>query len=466
MQEKTIDVTEEARKLVPPDERRLVKLVREWPNPENKSECAKAHGAIGWLAKWGDLPGEIAGGGVRMTRKIADREQGRRLASNLASTMADKFGIAGPDINGAKFVIKFDPQDPRKMKVLEGFLKAFEPWLRTDTGTSGDLGVDHKDVLVILKDRKIFDPPIRHPQYGIVRGLEKQGVIRDAEVALKRLEEADERIIPKRRRPSSIHKLLVNLTAGWSVYVSTEYMLKEHLNKSVNGTTVAVQGVGAVGGSAIHFLQNKGAKIVAVSDKPKDEDPRVFDTRSIEAAEILRSIDMRTRCLSETLAKNLRRHKDPKGASKREILKGSQIFGLEVNCLIPAARSYAINIEIAQNIKAPLVIEGANDPIVANEAKDVNELLLKRNILVVPDFVANAGTAMLFTIGMMYMEVEMTEKKVLECIRQITEKALSDTLKVWNKRKRRITLREAAKLVSQNWRSSKSKGWKQFLRKP
>jgi len=61
----------------------------------------------------------------------------------------------------------------------------------------------------------------------------------------------------------------------------------------------------------------------------------------------------------------------------------------DVNCdiLIPAALEQQINTNNANRIKARLIIEGANGPT----TPDADDILASRNILVVPDVIANAG---------------------------------------------------------------------------
>ena len=100
-------------------------VVVEWNDGET--------GARGWLVI-NSLRNGAAGGGTRM-RKGGTREE----ALFLAKTMEIKFGISGPDIGGAKSVIDFDPDDPRKPAVLERWFASVGAYLRRGYGTGGDL---------------------------------------------------------------------------------------------------------------------------------------------------------------------------------------------------------------------------------------------------------------------------------------------------------------------------------------
>ena len=67
--------------------------------------------------------------------------------------------------------------------------------------------------------------------------------------------------------------------------------------------------------------------------------------------------------------------------------KNEELLILDVDVLVPAAMEDQITIENAHQIKAKLIVEGANGPTASNADKILNE----KNILVVPDILANAG---------------------------------------------------------------------------
>lgn len=69
------------------------------------------------------------------------------------------------------------------------------------------------------------------------------------------------------------------------------------------------------------------------------------------------------------------------------VIPNSELFKLPVDILIPGARSDTISMENVQDIKAKLIVEAANIPA----TKEVETILFQRDILVVPDIVANAG---------------------------------------------------------------------------
>ncbi|MDO8746748.1 MAG: Glu/Leu/Phe/Val dehydrogenase, partial [Thermodesulfovibrionales bacterium] len=136
----------------------------------------------------------------------------------------------------------------------------------------------------------------------------------------------------------------------------------------LKGARIAIQGFGNVGRAAARFLSEKGAIIVAASDtKGTIHNPDGLDLK----------------CLFET--------KDSTGSvincKKGTAKKIEEIFTLDCDILIPAATPDVIHKDNANDIKAKLVLEGANIPT-TTEAEDI---LYKKGIVVVPDFIANAG---------------------------------------------------------------------------
>jgi glutamate dehydrogenase/leucine dehydrogenase len=70
-----------------------------------------------------------------------------------------------------------------------------------------------------------------------------------------------------------------------------------------------------------------------------------------------------------------------------EPMNNQDLFGLDVDCLIPAALGDVITGANCTHIKAKLVIEGANHPTQPDADEDLHE----RGIVVIPDILANAG---------------------------------------------------------------------------
>ena len=141
------------------------------------------------------------------------------------------------------------------------------------------------------------------------------------------------------------------------------------LGLPVSGARVAVQGFGKVGALAAVYLQQAGAKIVAVSDVQG----AAYDPTGLDAAALLQ----RMQDGAPTVV----------GAPGAETLTNAELLELDVDVLVPAALEGVITAANADRIKARVVVEGANGPT----TPDADAILEDRGITVVPDILANAG---------------------------------------------------------------------------
>ena len=137
---------------------------------------------------------------------------------------------------------------------------------------------------------------------------------------------------------------------------------------SLQGARVAVQGFGAVGRHAARFLAEKGAVLVAAADSSAT----VVDPSGLSIADVTR-------------------HKLAGGAlgdyPAGEKLAPEAIIGTACDIWIPAARPDVLRADNVGRLQAKLVAEGANIPATA----EAEALLHARGVLVLPDFIANAG---------------------------------------------------------------------------
>jgi len=141
-----------------------------------------------------------------------------------------------------------------------------------------------------------------------------------------------------------------------------------HLGLDIKGATVAIQGFGNVGSVSADLLAGIGARIVAVTDWKGG----VYNEKGLDVAAMLDYV---------------RQHKSIEGFSGGQVLSNDDLFGLDVDVLIPAALENQVTIENAPSIKAKILVEGANGPT----TPEAHDHLHKRGVFVVPDILANAG---------------------------------------------------------------------------
>ena len=123
-----------------------------------------------------------------------------------------------------------------------------------------------------------------------------------------------------------------------------------------------------MGSISARFLAGMGARIVAISDV----------TGGVYAPEGLNL---------EELTRFAKTNGGVKGFTHGKYVTNEELLTLPVDILIPAALGDVITTEIAHNMKARLIVEGANNPTFP----EADEILNKNGVVVVPDILANAG---------------------------------------------------------------------------
>ena len=149
----------------------------------------------------------------------------------------------------------------------------------------------------------------------------------------------------------------------------------DYKGMGVKGTTVVIQGFGKVGMHAARILHEMGCRVVGASDVSGC----ISDPNGIDVAALIDHVQSSGNGLIA-------------GFDKGEFMKGC-IEGNEVLChmsadaLIPAAMEDQITERNACDIRAKIIVEGANGPT----TPEADEILNKNGVLVVPDILANAG---------------------------------------------------------------------------
>jgi glutamate dehydrogenase (NAD(P)+) len=141
-----------------------------------------------------------------------------------------------------------------------------------------------------------------------------------------------------------------------------------HLKLDLSHATIAVQGFGNVGSVSADLLNKLGARIVAVTDWKGG----VYNKAGLDVPKLIAWT---------------REHKTVDGFPGADALTNEDLFGLDVDVLIPAALENQITSDNAASIKARIVVEGANGPT----TPDAHKAMHDRGVLVVPDILANAG---------------------------------------------------------------------------
>lgn len=276
-------------------------------------ECVRLHdpasGLDGYIALHETDLGPAAGG-CRFW-SYANGEDAKADAIRLARGMTYKNALAGLPFSGGKAVLRRPDKEFDRTALFEAFGRAVAQ-LDGRYVTAEDVGTSVADMQVVASmSRHVAGLP---PEAGCAGGdpspWTAQGVFESMEVA-------------------------AGLVFG----------------HSLDGLTVAVQGVGNVGGDLCRRLHAAGARLV------------IADT---DAA----------RCFA--LAKQV-------GAS---VVGVDQIAAVDADVFAPCALGGALDHEVVSKLKARLVCGAANNQLAT---PDVAAALLDRGIVYLPDYVVNAG---------------------------------------------------------------------------
>jgi glutamate dehydrogenase/leucine dehydrogenase len=180
------------------------------------------------------------------------------------------------------------------------------------------------------------------------------------------------------------------------------------------GSRVAVQGFGAVGMHAAVQLAQRGARIVAVSDITG----AVHDPDGLDLAALVEFT--RTRPVAE--------YTDAKPLERDDLLT------VACDLLVPAAQADVVHDGNVADVKAGVVLQGANLPVTAS----AEATLARRGVLTVPDVIANAG-------GVICASVEYRGGGRTRAFAEISERIRANTAEMLDRMARQDVLpREAA----------------------
>ncbi len=216
---------------------------------------------------------------------------------------------------------------------------------------------------------------------------------------------------------------------GRGVMLIVREILKT-LDIPVKGTRVAVQGFGNVGGTAAYLLHQMGLTVVAISDVSGG----IYCGDGIDVADV-RSF------ITSNPGKLLKDYPLPKGAER---VTNDDVITCDTDILVPAALENQITADNAANIKAKLVVEGANGPTTVEGDK----ILADKGVCVLPDILCNAGGVVVsyFEWVQNIQSLTWDEDEVNANLEKIMVKAFDE---VWNlKNDKNVTPRMAAYMVA------------------
>lgn len=275
-------------------------------------------------------------GGIRYSMDVNQDE-----VKALAAWMTWKCAVVGIPYGGGKGGIKCDPRSMSKGE-LERLTRAYTSAMFDVFGPdkdipAPDMGTGQQEMAWLMDE------------YSKMKGFSSPAVVTGKPLVLG----------------GSLGRVEAT---GRGVMVSTRSALAK-LGINPIGATCAVQGFGNVGSISAKLIASQGLKIVAISDISG----AYHNAEGIDVDGAIAFRDGNNGTLEGW-----------KGGSK---ISNEELLTLAVDVLVPAAMEDQITDKNADNVKAKLIVEGANGPTSSN----ADAILNKKNIMVVPDILANAG---------------------------------------------------------------------------
>ncbi len=327
-------------------------------------------------------------GGIRILPTITTEEIFR-----LARTMTWKCALAELPFGGAKSGIIADPRQMSKEKkeeIIRVFSKALKPVCPGLYIAAPDVNTGEEEMAVFVKENGSIKAATGKPAVMCVKPGVKCG-------------------IPHEYGSTALGVVQATFTAA------------NYAELDIEGATAAIEGFGNVGSYVVEYLTQIGVKVVAVSDSRGC----IYNPEGL---------------IYEELSKVKKKTGSVVGYRLGKVLGNEEIFELPVDIFIPAALSDVITKENVDGVKAKMVVEAANIPV----RPEIEEVLRKRGVLVVPDILANAG-------GVISSYAEWRGYNPKQMLRLVQRKIRRNTLFVLEyAEKKDLGLRDAALSIAKD----------------
>ena len=183
----------------------------------------------------------------------------------------------------------------------------------------------------------------------------------------------------------------------------------DYCDFKLQGARVVVQGFGSVGRHAARFLTGQGAVLIGAADSQG----AIHDPDGLDVAGLIELKDQGKSVVDF-----------PGGVSQAR----DAVIDMECDIWIPAARPDVIHVDNVDRLRTKLVVQGANIPF----TEEAEKILFERGVVVVPDFIANAGgvicAAVEFQGETQSMAFQVIEEKIRANTRQVLEDAAAGNI--------------------------------------
>lgn len=193
----------------------------------------------------------------------------------------------------------------------------------------------------------------------------------------------------------------------------------------MKGMRFAVQGFGNVGSHVARLFHDAGATLVAVSDVHGG----VQNANGLDVP---------------ALFEHVKRHGSVKEFGGGNACRAEDVLVTDCDVLVPAAVGGVVDRHVAKEVRARIVLEGANAPC----TPEADEVFEERGVLVVPDILANAGgvTVSYFEWVQNLQHVTWDEERVNAELERVMAEAYEKVGQI--SRSRKLPLRTSAYVLA------------------
>lgn len=299
-----------------------------------KMDDDSIHVFKGFRCQHNDVLGPTKGG-IRFHPQVCEDE-----VKALAAWMTFKCSLVGIPYGGAKGGVLVNPKELSRNeleRLSRGFIQAISPIIGPDKDIPAPDVYTDAQVMSWFMD-----------EFSKLKGVNTPGLVTGKPVVLG----------------GSFGRH--SATARGVMYTVRE--AAKAIDLDLNGATVAVQGYGNAGSFSAKFLNELGCKIVACNDSKGG----IYCKTGFDPVEV---------------AKHKEETGSVKGFEGCKEISNQELLTMDVDILIPAALENQITKDNADKIKARMLVEAANGPT----TPEADEILFEKNMMVVPDILANAG---------------------------------------------------------------------------
>ncbi|MES2135379.1 MAG: Glu/Leu/Phe/Val dehydrogenase [Patescibacteria group bacterium] len=288
-------------------------------------------------------------GGIRF-HPDADLDE----VKSLAAMMAIKCAVVDIPLGGGKGGVMFNPKSASKEEihgVSRAFVRSMHEHLGPDTDVPAPDVYTNGEIMGVMLD-----------EYEKIIGKSAPATFTGKPISLGGLPGRD------------------TATAMGGVFTLEAYLKEKQMNPK--GLRVAIHGFGNAGATIASLLHERGYKIVGIADSKgavmseKGLDPNVFI-----------HIKSQRQSVQDVYCKGSVCDESKLRAEGVTLGEPNAVLVMDADILVPAALDGVLTKEVAEGVKAKVVLELANGPTTAEG--DVE--LEKRSIPVIPDVLANAG---------------------------------------------------------------------------